>query len=194
MDVATSVTPRSNKPRNKFAEQHRIGDVCDEQFIETQHSSLAGDLFGDELERIGAILVLLQLVMDELHEAMKVTALLVLERQAVEEQIHEPGLAATDAAPDIQALLEIALLAATQQPFQQALRSRGAIRRARSSSSAATTLFLCGIRGIAQAFAFALDTAAASVEYLTSACVVRRAQRPVAHQELSSGRVLEIFE
>ena len=54
-------------------------------------------------ERVGSILVLLELVMHELHEPMKVTALFVFEGQALEKQIHEPGLAASDPAPDVEA-------------------------------------------------------------------------------------------
>ena len=119
-DVATSVTPRLNSAPNSVAQQHGIGDVRDEEFIETDQARLAGDLFGDEFERIGDVLVLLQFVVHRLHEAMKVTALLVLERQAVEEQVHQPGLAATDATPDIQPALQVRVFF-PKQSLEQAI-------------------------------------------------------------------------
>ena len=80
----------------------------------SKHSTrvLLRDPVGDQLERIGLVLVLLQLVVHRLHEAMEVAALLVRERQALEEQVHQPGLAAADAAPDVQAALQLRALAA----------------------------------------------------------------------------------
>ena len=63
-----------------------------------------------------------------LHEAVEVHAPLFLERQALEEHIHQVGLAAPHPAPHVQALvgLALALAQARQQPlgglvFEQAV-------------------------------------------------------------------------
>ena len=107
----------------QIAQNHRIADVAHEQLVETEDARLARDLVGNEIQRIGAVLVLAQLIVHRLHEAMKVTALLVLEGQRLEEQVHEPGLAATDAAPEIQSLFQFPRLA-TEQRGQHAFRLR----------------------------------------------------------------------
>src|SRR6185436_2059770 len=84
------------------AENHRVRDVGNEELIEAQHARLRGDGVGDDLQRRLTVRQLLQLCMHVVHEAVKVPPALLLERQAVEEQVHQPGLAATDTAPQVQ--------------------------------------------------------------------------------------------
>ena len=113
------------QPAEQVAEQHRIGDVGDEQLVEAQDARLLRDPVGDAVERVGLLLVLLQLVVHRLHEAVEVAALLVAERQALEEQIHQPRLAAADAAPHIEPTLQLVLFAAGEQLAEQSLRFCG---------------------------------------------------------------------
>ncbi len=56
------------------------------------------------------------------HEAMEVRAALFLDRQAVEEQIDQEGLAAADAAPQVQAARGFDFLA--EQRIQPSARNR----------------------------------------------------------------------
>ena len=88
----------------QVAEDHRIADVRDEQLVEAQHARVARDAVGDPLQRIARLAEPFQFAMDLAHEAMEVHAAFVRERQRREEQIHEPGLAAPDRAPQVQAL------------------------------------------------------------------------------------------
>ena len=154
MDVATSVTPRSNSAPEQIAEQHGIGDVGNEEFVETNDAGLARGLFRDQLQRIGVVLMFLQLVVNPLHEAMEVAALAVLERQRLIKQIHQPGLAASDAAPDVQPLLRFALLA-REQALQQAL-GLGREQSLPKIIQQGNHALLHGIALIAQSGAFAL--------------------------------------
>ena len=153
LEVATSVTPRSNSPRNRLPSS--IASAMSVTNNSSKHSTraLLRDLFRDAIERIGLVLVLLQLVVHRLHEAMEVAALLVAERQALEEQVHQPGLAASDAAPDVQPALQLVQLAAGQQSLSSRRRSllpssrfgfAAAISRSRSSSNSATTRACAG--------------------------------------------------
>src|SRR5690606_13240732 len=78
------------------------------------------------LQRVGGAAMLLQLVVYDLHEAMEVAALLVLERQALKEQIHQPRLAAADSAPDVEPFLQRPRAPAPEESFQEpAFRCRG---------------------------------------------------------------------
>ena len=59
--------------------------------------------FGDLFERRLALAQRLELRVHVVHEAVEMATALLREGQAVEEQVHEPGLAAADAAPEIEA-------------------------------------------------------------------------------------------
>ena len=117
----------------------------------SKHSTrvLLRELVGDQFERIGAILVLLQFVVHRLHEAVEVTALLVPERQALEEQIHQPGLAAADAAPHVQSALQAAAVLrdrALSRPRRAAVLGLSrAISCSRSSIGQARRATLCRV-------------------------------------------------
>ena len=63
-----------------------------------------------------------EFVVDELHKTVKVTALLVFERQALKEQISDPRFPAAHPAPDVNAALEIAIRLAREQSLEQTLR------------------------------------------------------------------------
>src|SRR3546814_9476635 len=81
------------------AEDHRIGKIGNEEFVEAQDAYFRCVLFGDELERIALIRIALATLVDVEHEAVEVRAMLACKRQRVEERIHQTGLAAADAAP-----------------------------------------------------------------------------------------------
>ena len=85
------------------AEDHGIGDVGDEELIEAQHARRAGDVGREPLERGALRRQLLQARVHLVHEAVEVQPAAFAQRQAVEEQVHEPGLAAPDATPEVQA-------------------------------------------------------------------------------------------
>jgi hypothetical protein len=70
--------------------------------------------------------------MERLHEAMEVAALFVLEGQALEKEIHDPGLAATHSAPQVQPPLGSERLLALEQATEEAgAASRGEQPRAK---------------------------------------------------------------
>ena len=101
------------------AENHGVGDVGDEELVETEHPIAGREFPGDAGERVFLALPVAQLAVHFLHEAVEVHAPLFLERQALEEYVHQVGLAAPHAAPHIQALegLALALAQARQQPL-----------------------------------------------------------------------------
>ena len=102
LEVATSVTP-CRAARRTDPEDHRISDVRDVQLIEAQHARYrargAWRRCSSGARRRAAARVRVHVV----HETVEVAAALVREREAGEEKIHEPGLAAPDAAPQVQA-------------------------------------------------------------------------------------------
>ncbi len=74
--------PAIEQATEQSAEQHRIGDVGHEELVEADDAGFLRDLCGDQLQRVGLVLMFLQLVVHRLHEAMEVAALAVFERQA----------------------------------------------------------------------------------------------------------------
>ena len=96
------------------------------------------DSISDAVERVGLLLVLLQLVVHRLHEAVEVAALLVAERQALEKQIHQPRLAAADADKRVEALERPIGLAHAEQPAERGRLARQAmLREAQAAREAA---------------------------------------------------------
>jgi hypothetical protein len=73
------------------------------------------DLFCDDVQWIGAIAVSFQFFMNELHVAMEVAALFLFEGQTVIEKIHQPGFAAADTTPEIEATLQLCFSALARQ-------------------------------------------------------------------------------
>ena len=86
------------------AEDHRVGDIGHEELIETNHPGFVGEALGDDGQRVFLAAEGLHLFVHALHEAVEVSADLFLERQRFEEGVDQVSLAATYAAPEIQAL------------------------------------------------------------------------------------------
>ena len=104
------------------AEQHGVGDVGDDELVEAEHAGTRGEALGDRFERIGLALQLLQLGVHAVHETVEVDAYLEFERQAVVERIHQEGLAAPDATPQVETVHRWARLArASAQPLEPAV-------------------------------------------------------------------------
>ena len=80
-------------------EDHGVGDVGHEQFVEADDLGLLRDLVGHAVERRLHALEALQVRVHLLHEAVEVRAALLGDAQGRKEQVHEPGLAAAHAAP-----------------------------------------------------------------------------------------------
>ena len=114
--------------REQPAEDHGVGDIGDVEFVEAQQPRLLGQLLGDEMDRIFALVFagfhLLPDGMDALmhveHEFVEMGAALALDRRGLEEKIHQHGLAAPDLAVNVEALdgRQVAL-AAGEQPAQR---------------------------------------------------------------------------
>jgi len=89
------------------AEQDRIGDVIDLEFIETQQRGLSRDLIGERRDRVFAAGIgafpgedpLVSL----LHELVEMDAAFAFDQCFGEEQIHQHGFAAADFAHQIKA-------------------------------------------------------------------------------------------
>ena len=84
------------------SKQHRVADISHREFIETKYARGCGKTFGDHRERILDVLERCQFRVHAAHEAMEMQALLALDRQAVEKQIHHESFAATDPAVHIE--------------------------------------------------------------------------------------------
>src|SRR6185436_888719 len=127
---------------------------------EAQHARLLRQPVGHSIERIRLLLVFLQLVVHRLHEAVEVAALLVAERQALEEQVHQPGLAAADAAPHVQAALQLVQLAARKQAAEELFAEQplglGSDQALAQPVESCDDLLLRGIGLVSQASALAL--------------------------------------
>ena len=83
--------------------QHGIGDVGDVKFVEAEKPCIARDVACDRGERVGLALLLVQRVVNLLHEAVKVDAPLASDRGAGVEAVEQEALAAADAAPQVEA-------------------------------------------------------------------------------------------
>ncbi|MCY1426411.1 hypothetical protein D9M71_422300 [compost metagenome] len=100
-------------------EDHRVGDIGDEELVEADHPRLVGEALADDGQRVLLALEGFHFLVHALHEAVEVRAHLLLERQRVVEGVHQVGLAAADTAPEVQAPHRaLALLAeeAAEQP------------------------------------------------------------------------------
>ena len=98
----------AEQPLEERAQYHRIGNVGDEELIEAQHTGTRGNAPRHELERSLAVLGAAELRMHAAHEAIKMTALARHAPDRGEERVHEQGLAAADAAPQVNALRRLA--------------------------------------------------------------------------------------
>ena len=113
------------QPREQPAEDHRVGDVGDVEFVEAQEPGFLGERVGNEADRVAvrdaAGLHLLAHAVEPLvhvrHELMEMRAPLALHRARGEEQVHQHGLAAPDVAVNIKPL-DRAFVAFREQPAQ----------------------------------------------------------------------------
>ena len=87
----------------KSRQNHRVGDVADGKFIQTQRARLFGEIRGDKRERVAAVLQLAARVVHRLHKAVVVNALRHAFGQRSVKHVHQRGLAGADSAPQIQA-------------------------------------------------------------------------------------------
>ena len=88
------------------AQDHRVGDVDDMQFVETEQPGIVGDVAGDRGQKVvdpAGAAPLVQPVLDFQHEFVEVDPAFAGDRGGIEEQVHEHGFAAPDAAKEIQA-------------------------------------------------------------------------------------------
>ena len=82
------------------AENDRIADIADKQFVETQHAHLAAQLNGQRLQRIRCTGELKQAPMHPAHKVVKVLTSRG-DFQAFVEAVHQPGLATAHRPPQI---------------------------------------------------------------------------------------------
>ena len=88
---------------DKAPQQHGIGNVGDEELVETDHTGLTGEIRGDDSERILYVAKLRKPAVHPAHDPVKVVAPLVVEGQPVEKQVHHQRLATTHATPQVDA-------------------------------------------------------------------------------------------
>ncbi|MNM91829.1 hypothetical protein D3C81_1041390 [compost metagenome] len=96
------------------AEDHRVGNVGDEEFVEADNPRLVGETLGNDGQRVLLALEGFHFLVHALHEAVEVRTHLLLERQRLEEGIDQVGLAAPYPTPEVQALDRGLLLLAEQ--------------------------------------------------------------------------------
>jgi hypothetical protein len=96
--------PAIHHPSQVAAEDHRIGDVGDVEFIEAHQPIAARGALRHRGEGVLASLQFVQLAMDLAHEVVEVHAALSHQRHAEVEAVHEKALAAAHAAPEVYAL------------------------------------------------------------------------------------------
>ncbi len=101
LEVQTSVTPRRNRPANKSQQDHGVGDVRDEELIQANHAHARCNARRHQLQWITAILDAAQPRVDLTHESIEMHALSGASAQRLIKQIHQQGLAAAHAAPEI---------------------------------------------------------------------------------------------
>ena len=85
-------------------EDHGIADIGNEKLIQNQQPAFACEPVGQDRQCVGGVRHAGQLVMDMIHEAVEMPALMRNIAQIIQEQFGQQGLAATDAAPEIEAL------------------------------------------------------------------------------------------
>lgn len=90
--------------RKQLAQNHGVTNVRDEKFVETQDLRVGGKTIGYGLQRVRIARGTAKIVMHTTHETVEVHAQPPPRGEAVVEQIHEHGLTAAHATPDIQSL------------------------------------------------------------------------------------------
>ncbi len=121
------------KLREQPAEDHRVGNVGDVEFVEAEQPGVLRDRFAGEHDRVlvdnlaglGFLAEFENALVHLLHEFMEMHAPLLLHAARVVEQVHQHGLAAPDLAVDVEALQRRLFLAIAEQPAERG-RFRGA--------------------------------------------------------------------
>jgi len=88
----------------EIAQDHRIGDVADDELVEANDAGPVGETVGHAVERVCKLFELAEIRVHRGHETMEMPAYLVLEGQRAIKEIHEHGLAAADAPPQVDAV------------------------------------------------------------------------------------------
>ncbi len=84
-------------------EDHRVGDVGDVKLVEAHKPPLASNTGSDGDERVFLVLEPRKLFVHVAHERVEVDARLAPDRHRREERVHQKALAASDAAPKVDA-------------------------------------------------------------------------------------------
>src|SRR3546814_1840071 len=94
-DVCSSDLPRIHEPRKKTRHDGGISHIVDHHFVEGEQARLICQIGYDRWNGIAVFRLprLPQAVMHLYHELMKVNAALAADIKAVEEQVHQHGLA-----------------------------------------------------------------------------------------------------
>jgi hypothetical protein len=103
LDVNTKTTPAVNSAGEQPAEDHRIRDVGDVEFVEADQPRSACDAARHGGERIGLGLERRELGVDGAHERVEMHARLAPKGDLREELVHQQALAAAHAAPQVDA-------------------------------------------------------------------------------------------
>ena len=94
--------PAAKQPGEKTRQDHGVGDVRDEELVETQRARASGNAPRDELQGILAAPGAAELFVHAAHETVEVSPLARHRSERGEERIHQQGLAAADSSPQIQ--------------------------------------------------------------------------------------------
>src|SRR5690606_30561876 len=100
-------------------QNHRVGDVGNEEFVEADHPGLSGKALADDGQRVFLALEGAHFFVHTLHEAVEVGTGLLLKRQSVEERVYQIGLATANPSPEVQPL-DRPLLLFAEELAQQA--------------------------------------------------------------------------
>jgi len=96
---SAGIDQRTEQP----AEQHRIGDIVDMQFVEAQHLRFASQVRGYLLQRLWCFTECSQSCVHFLHESVEVDTTRPHWRQSAMKQVHQERLAAAYTAVEVQA-------------------------------------------------------------------------------------------
>jgi hypothetical protein len=83
-------------------QQHGVSDVGYEKFVKTEYAAFLRPANRNPRQGVPDATQIPQFVVDALHESVEMDTLFFLPRQRFEKQVHQPGLAAANAAPEIQ--------------------------------------------------------------------------------------------
>ena len=127
------------------AQQHRVADVADEELVEAPARAAAAPSRGDRRQRIALAGVRAQALVHFAHEAMEMRCG-VSRRigRLVEEQVDQEGLAAADAAPQVQARAWPARFGAKQGQAVEQAAARSGRRAARRACGRVRQRACCG--------------------------------------------------